>query len=330
MITDEEIRPGELMKKRESSLSWDIDFLKRRQKDFIKACCPACESDQSNSIFTKYGMNYEECHECSTVYISPRPPESLLHEFYEQSQNYDFWNKYIFPQSEDIRRVGIFQPRVKKMLGYREKYHPSASSLVDVGAGFGTFCEEVIKTNKLERVIAVEPTPSLAKTCHEKGIETLQLPVESLSSTLKIDIITSFEVIEHLFSPKDFITTCRDHLNVNGLLILSCPNIKGFDIKCLGPKHHSIDHEHLNYFHPKSLNLLLNSSGFEVLKVETPGELDAELVRKGILNGDISLDNNIFLKEVLIDNWETQGGKFQEFLTATRQSSHMIAIARKK
>ena len=56
----------------------------------------------------------------------------------------------------------------------------------------------------------------------------------------------------------------------NGLLIITCPNIKGFDITVLGALSDIIDHEHLNYFNPQSISCLLKDCGFEVLEILTP------------------------------------------------------------
>ena len=37
---------------------------------------------------------------------------TLLHEFYSQSKNYAFWNEFVFPATEEMRRERIFRPRV--------------------------------------------------------------------------------------------------------------------------------------------------------------------------------------------------------------------------
>src|SRR3989344_3731529 len=142
------------------------------------------------------------------------------------------------------------------------------------------------------------------------------------------DVVVNFEVIEHLFSPEDFINQCKKFLKPNGLFVVTCPNGKGFDFTVLKELCNSIDHEHLNYFNPHSLNLLLSRCGFEVLETLTPGRLDAQLVRKKILSGEFSVLNNPFLKQVLIDNWETTSVPFQNFLADNQLSSSMWIIAK--
>ena len=106
-------------------------------------------------------------------------------------------------------------------------------------------------------------------------------------------------------------------------------NAKGFDIVTLGALSGAIDPEHLNYFHPASLGALLESEGFTVLETQTPGRLDAELVRKAVLDGRADLSGQPFLQRVLIDEWEAQGERFQDYLVEARLSSNQWIVAKR-
>ncbi len=98
----------------------------------------------------------------------------------------------------------------------------------------------------------------------------------------------------------------------------------------LGKLSATVDIEHLNYFHPESVSLLVRSCGFDVLEVQTPGKLDAELVRKKVLAGEFDLCDQRFLKQILLDKWEQVCGAFQEFLADSRLSSHMWLVAQRQ
>ena len=199
--------------------------------------------------------------------------------------------------------------------------------LVEVGAAGGMFCEEAIKSNFFGRVVGVEPGKVQAETCRSKGIDYSN-PLEGLEGfEEKAQIVTSFETIEHVFSPFDFLKNCRQLLTDGGLLVLTCPNYFGFDIMTLGVKSDSLDAEHINMFNPSALQKLVEKIGFKVLEIETPGQLDAEIVRTRALNGDIELNQQPFLKSVLIDSWESLGDQFQTFLQHNNLSSHMWLVA---
>jgi hypothetical protein len=118
-------------------------------------------------------------------------------------------------------------------------------------------------------------------------------------------------------------------LNENGLLIITCPNGSGFDIEILRTESDSVDHEHLNYFNPKSIKHLFEKNKLEILEIITPGELDAELVRNKVLSNKINLNSQPFLKKVLIDEWDLLGEKFQQFLIDNKLSSNMWVVAKK-
>jgi|AntAceMinimDraft_16_1070373.scaffolds.fasta_scaffold07335_3 2-polyprenyl-3-methyl-5-hydroxy-6-metoxy-1,4-benzoquinol methylase/ribosomal protein S27E len=331
-LSENEIRPTDLLKGQVEVMMKDINKLLRYKDKFVNVSCPACNTKKSINLYKKYGLNYVECQNCKTIYINPRPTPDILEKFYTNSENYDYWNKYIFPASEQIRKEKIFTPRVDKVIKYCDKFNINKDSILEVGAGFGTFCETMKKRGSFKKIVGIEPTPNLANTCRKKGIEIIESTVEKVHFTHDelFDVVVNFEVIEHLFSPKNFILKCNKFLKKNGLFIVTCPNGKGFDIITLGTLSKTVDHEHLNYFNPESLQLLLESSGFRVLESLTPGKLDAELVRNEILAGNFDVSKQPFLKTILIDKWKTKANVFQKFLSKNMLSSNMWIIAQKK
>jgi len=330
-MREDEIRPDHLMQEQSRRFEADIARLLKRRDDFVRVACPACGSQSSRSAFQKYTLDYVVCSACETIYMSPRPSPSLLETYYSNSENYVYWNKHIFPASEGARREKLFRPRATRVAEICRRYGVATRTLLEVGAGFGTFCEEMHRIGAFEQVIAVEPNPALAESCRRRAINVIEKPIEHVALAQgDVDVVTSFEVIEHLFSPRDYIEQCAKLLQPGGMFIATCPNVQGFDIVVLRELSATVDVEHLNYFHPKSLSLLVRSRGFDVLEVQTPGKLDAELVRKKALAGEFDLGDQRFLKQILIDKWEQVGEAFQEFLAGSQLSSHMWLVARKQ
>lgn len=330
-LTEQEIRPVQLMAKQRIAALTDVGRMLSRYEEFVFVPCPACGAEDSTPKFEKNSINYVTCRVCQTFYVNPRPSSNVLEWFYQGSPNYAYWNSVVFPASETARHQKIFVPRVDQLLELCREYSVETKAILEVGAGFGTFCSEVKARNVFSRVVAVEPTPDLAETCRKRGLEILEQPIEQieLEHTALFDVVASFEVIEHLFSPIEFLGHMTRLLRPGGLLILTCPNGQGFDIETLGTASNTVDHEHLNYFNPNSLSKLLASRGLEVLESFTSGKLDAELVRNKILAGEFDVSTQPFLKKVLIDNWEKLGQSFQEFLVQHGLSSNMWMVARK-
>jgi 2-polyprenyl-3-methyl-5-hydroxy-6-metoxy-1,4-benzoquinol methylase/ribosomal protein S27E len=326
-----EIRPEHLYASTLAASRRDLEnFLLRHRDQFIQVACPACGSAEASFQFDKLGIRYESCSACSTLYVNPRPSHEILSQFYQNSETYAFWNQHVFPASEAVRRLKIFRPRAEKLISFCRKYNVAPDVLLEVGAGFGTFCQEVAAMGFFQRIIAVEPTPGLAATCRERGLEVVEDTIENALLPLDFfNVIASFEVIEHLFDPQSFLRSCHRRLMTNGLLLVTCPNCHGFDLQTLGPLSDTIDHEHLNYFNPASLGQLLTRCGFEPLELLTPGKLDADLVREKLATGQLDGAQHPFLKTLLIDHWEDAGADFQRFLAEHRLSSHLWAVARK-
>lgn len=327
---EDDIRPDRLKQDQAAVIASDIKLLLDSEGEFVDIPCPACQSGRKQLLFVKNRLHYQECRGCQTVYVSPRPTPEALERFYRQSENYAYWSEHIFPATEASRRERIFRPRVDRILEICRRLGGRQETLLEVGAGFGTFCEEMRGRNAFKRIIGVEPTPKLAAVCRSRGIEVLESPIEDVELTEgDLDLVVSFEVIEHLFAPREFVRSCARFLRRDGLLVLSCPNVKGFEMTVLGERSNSFDHEHLNYFHPSSLSSLLSQEGLETLEVATPGELDAELVRKKLLEAPLGNASDAFLQQVLGEQWEALGQPFQDFLKQAKLSSHMWIVARK-
>jgi len=329
-LQENEIRPDDLMAGQAERLANDVARLVAHKAEFIEVNCPACGAAARTHAWEKCELKYVRCDACRTVYVSPRPTPAHLDKYYAESESYAYWNKHIFPASENVRREKIFRPRAKRVADACAKFGIGTDMLLEVGGGFGTFGECIRDLNLFKRIVLVEPTPGLASTCRSKKFEVIEKPIEHVDlSVYQADVIASFEVIEHLFEPEQFLRACFPVLKPGGLLVISCPNGLGFDVAQLGPHSDVVDAEHINYFNPKSLSTLVQKCGFEVMDVSTPGQLDAELVRKKALAGHIDLSNNFLLEQILIHEWDRLGTSFQQFLSDNGLSGHMMLYARK-
>jgi SAM-dependent methyltransferase/ribosomal protein S27E len=325
-LSEKELCPEELLAGQEAAYARDIARLQARRGEFVAVDCPACGSSSRRPAFAKFGFAFVTCAECGTLYMTPRPSPEVMAGYYANSENYAYWAKHIFPASEASRREKIAKPWLDRVIGYCERHGIARGTLVEIGPGFGTFSALADGSGAFDRVLAVEPTPEMAAACRARGVNVIEKRVEEIGDELgDVDIIVSFEVIEHLFAPRLFLDQCARLLRQGGLLVLSCPNGEGFDVAMLGAKALAVDGEHVNLFNPRSLSRLVASHGFALLEATTPGRLDAEFVHEAALKGEIELDP--FLRRVLIDEWDALGWKFQQFLAENGLSSHMWLAA---
>lgn len=330
-LSEKELCPEELLKGQEEAFARDIERLKAQRDRFVAVDCPACDASDASAAFEKFTFSYVRCTECRTIYMSPRPSSAVMASYYDNSENYRYWARHIFPASESSRREKIHKPWLRRVLEYCERYSVPTGVLMEIGPGFGTWAALARESGRFKKVIGVERTPEMAQACRDRGVTVVAKPVEEIGDEVEpVDVAVAFELIEHLFEPKAFLEQCARLVRPGGLLVLSCPNGEGFDIAVLGKDALAVDPEHVNLFNPVSLSRCVESCGFEVLEVSTPGRLDAEFVRDAIVAGKLDVSDNPFLKRVLVDEWDRLGWPFQQFLAAQGLSSHMWMAARRR
>lgn len=328
-LTVNELRPDDLTQEFKHLFAADLEALLAKWQAFNTVGCPACESTDAKPVFVKNGFHFVACG-CETIYVNPRPSLDMLMAYYNNARSVQFWNERVYPASEATRRARIFAPRAARVKELSQRHAAPSTFLVDVGSGFGTFCEEAGKLDFFSRVVAVEPSRDQAEMGRKKGLEFVAQPIETAQLD-GVGVITAFELIEHLFSPRTFLQACHRALLDEGLLILTTPNVKGFDFVVLGEHCDNFQGpNHLNYFHPQSLGSLLEENGFLVLETFTPGHLDTEIVRNKVLAGEFDLAGQPFLQQVLLHNWDQLGRTFQRFLADNQLSSHLWMVAKKK
>jgi SAM-dependent methyltransferase len=326
----EDIRPADLKARLAEYMRRDRERRLAGRPDWVAVPCPACDGTTGRAFEVRQCTGLE-CDGCGTVYHSPRPTEAQMREYYANAETYAYWAREIFPATAEKRREAIARPQARRLVEAADRAGCGGGLLVEIGAGSGLVLEEIRALGRFERLVAVEPSPGLASTLRGKGFEVVESGWEEAPlGGLDADAVCSFEVIEHLFDPAAYLRAVRDALRPGGVLVLTCPNIRGFDFQVLG--YGGADNfgiAHINMFHPASLSLLLERCGFVVREVSTPGRLDADLVRQKILAGSFNVDDQPFLKRVLVEDWERLGEPFQAFLRDNGLSSNMMVTATK-
>jgi SAM-dependent methyltransferase len=254
--------------------------LLEKNGQFVNVNCPACNSKKRKKFFEKDRLKYHTCVVCNTVYISPRPSSKILKEFYYQSKGYEAWTKYTFKVSEKSREKNLVIPRITLLKKYLKKYNVKSNLAIEIGPGYGTYTSYLKKKKFFKKVGVIEANKDLIENCKKRKLNFLANDFEKINIKEKVNLLSGFEVIEHLFSPIKFLKKAHKILSSNSLIFISCPNVHGFDNILLGKNSGTFDHEHLNYFNPKSIKLLFEKNKFKILHLSTPGKLDVDLVCK--------------------------------------------------
>ena len=279
----------------------------------------------------KDGFKYAECSACHSLYASPRPPKDALDTYYAESPSNAFWAKEFFPRTQAARREKIIRPRVRQILEHERGRELTAGSslVVDAGAGTGAFLEELVAAAPSVQAIAVEPGADLAAAVRAAGIECVEKPVEECDQLAgRADLVTSFELLEHVHDPLEFVTSLGRLARPGGVVLITGLGCDGFDIQVLWERSKSITPpHHLNFLSVRGLERLCERAGLSDVAVDTPGQLDAELVSKGL--DDLGEGGELRFVRLLLERRGPEiAAAFQSFLREARLSSHTWIWAR--
>jgi 2-polyprenyl-3-methyl-5-hydroxy-6-metoxy-1,4-benzoquinol methylase len=293
-----------------------------------KVPCPLCGEDRFEEVYQKASFTYGRCPKCSFFYVNPRPITSALEHYYRESKASQFFQENIITPTIQTRVNRIFKPR----LAWLNQIYPSKGKLLDIGCSLGIFLE-LAREDGWEP-FGIEFSPMAIAACREKSIKVSSYAIERSDFPKNaFDIITLWEVLEHVSTPRDFIAACYQHLKPGGKLIVTVPNIEGIEFQLLGKAHTNIAAPaHLNYFSPERLASFLCEQFFRVECVETPGELDVDNIRSALQKGKIETTGSPFFDHLFLDDseqGETRRERLQTFVRDAGLSGHLRVVAQK-
>ncbi len=324
-MKEHDIRPDHLFEELLRLSRQDIDrFFTDVPRDPI--VCPACEGRGEVAI-EKSGFTYEECPECLTLFVSPRPRVSAFERYYRESESSRYWATTFYKATEAARREKLWRPKAQRVLDILDTWVPDGvtPAIFDVGGGYGIFAEEMKRLGRT--VTVIEPAPHLAAVCREKDLEVIEAFLEDVGPDDLGDgakVFTSFELFEHLHDPGLFLLRLRALMRPGDLFVFTTLSGTGLDIRVLWEASKSISPpHHLNFFNPASAARLLARTGFECLDAATPGVLDVDILRNGL--GDVK---DRFWRAFLETASDEARAEMQRTITETGFSSHMMLVAR--
>lgn len=229
------------------------------ENEIKKINCPNCGGG-SSLWGTKNAHDLFSCAACGLIFVHPLPdPRSIYNSDYFFGAKNGFGYVYYDKDKEPMI------PTFNKYLDFCVKFGKSKGRLLDVGAATGFFLNMAKKRGY--DVFGVEMSESAASLAREKGIDvkTGDL-IEHNMPANSFDIITMFDVLEHMTEPFKELKEAKKILKKGGLLVINTPNGRSLLARTLKTKWHLVlPPEHLFYFSPDNLSLFLKSQGFDVL-----------------------------------------------------------------
>jgi 2-polyprenyl-3-methyl-5-hydroxy-6-metoxy-1,4-benzoquinol methylase len=198
---------------------------------------------------TKWGRHVK-CRNCQLVYVNPIENVSTINEAYSQRRSTD---------ASTIRRIRLrnSQSQVRLIRQYKNGAH-----LLDIGCGEGFFLFSASRAGYAAR--GIELSQDAAEYARrEFGLDVEAKPFEEVRFPEDhFDVVTLWQVLEHVPHPSMILKEVHRILRPEGLLALSTPNIGGLPARILGRRWWNIRRLHINQFTTKTLVTALNNIGF--------------------------------------------------------------------
>lgn len=227
--------------------------------------CIVCRNkDRKNFSLRHSGANYQvyECGHCGFYFIPPY--------FRKQIQYTQYKNESV---SAAVRAGNnwVKIQRHKLRLRFIRKFIPKGK-LFDLGAGWGHFMLAAKEMGY--EVSGIE----IAEQPYRYCTEDLKLPVEHLDffklpAERQFDVITMWDVLEHIDEGAAFLAKCNLHTRMGGFLFLQVPQIDSFIAKREGGNWKMMGLDHVNYFSKKTITRILADQGFEVVAIKSSFEI---------------------------------------------------------
>ena len=219
--------------------------------------CPVCDSKKLFRLAGYEAAMLVKCRNCLFVFTKRIPEDKELSEYYSY-----------YPIHSTVSE--ITRKRYRELLENFEKYRKT-NNIIDVGCGDGFFLEEAKK--KGWNVYGTEYGLHYINICEEKGIQMKGGMLSPLNYEAEsFDVITSFEVIEHINYPMVELKNFNSILRNNGIVYITTPNFNSISRRMFKDKWNVIGYpEHLSYYTPQSIDYLLKKSGFKKINIRTTG-----------------------------------------------------------
>ena len=235
-------------------------------KPYVESCPVGCRSGLVDSdIFLPQGP-LKRCTSCGQLV------SQCSEDLYWKSMDEFDDPKGTWPSGKAADRLLRHSKQiVKRVQGFLGKKRGEIR-LLDVGCSNGAFISAAQSLGI--RAAGVEPSAAPAQAAIESGLQVYQGFLQDIHlPEASFDVVTLFEVIEHLKDPLSLFKECHRVLHKGGLLVIRTGNTDSWTA------HHRKDRweyfsisehgGHISFFNPVSIGKLAQRSGFSVERLKT-------------------------------------------------------------
>ncbi|OGD88611.1 hypothetical protein A2Z54_00155, partial [Candidatus Curtissbacteria bacterium RIFCSPHIGHO2_02_39_8] len=209
----------------------NFDFEKLNEKTFSARRIP-------DNIH--YQLN--KCQNCGLIFSSPILAEKKIIRFYQKS-------KFTYEKEA----VYLAQTYLSYLKTFRSNLSPK-TKILDIGCGNGFFLSEIYKLG-IKNVFGIEPSKEAVSKAAPYLKKNIKIDVlhKNIFPKSHFDIITSFQTLDHVVNPNEFVKIVYRMLKAEGIALFVVHDTNGLSVKLFGEKSPIFDIEHIYLFNKKTL-----------------------------------------------------------------------------
>ena len=236
--------------------------------------CPVCDASYISSFIktkaqmhsTKEVFNFDQCSNCSLVFLNPRLPLDQLKKYYTSYylpyRGAKAWGK--FEKLVEGSQKKLDAKRVSRINNIQKL--SNTSLILDIGCGNPSFlkaCQKSLKCNTMGIDFSDEGWKD--QPASFEGINLQVAEINELKNDLQPDIITMWHYLEHDYTPSENLNYLKSISKPSTSLVIEIPNFDSSGRRKYG-KNWAGWHtpRHLSLFSPNNIELLLDKTGWKV------------------------------------------------------------------
>ncbi len=234
-----------------------------------KIVCPICRGEKHRLFCQKNGYDLHRCQQCDLVFVWPVP--NILDDVYSKNYFHKDDQDHKFGYTDYDQDKEMMREIFLKHLDSFAKLVPGRR-IFDIGSATGYFLD--LAKTKGWQTYGIDISEYASKLAHDKGHQAWAgKDLESVETDDKFDLVTMWDVLEHLPDPLTYLKKLRSMMSEDSVLAVNTIDRGSLWAKILGKRWQLIvPPEHLMYYTYKNLEDLFTQAGFEVIAKKKIGK----------------------------------------------------------